>query len=297
MSELENLPERGMRVPPLLTWGALGVLVALGIRALSSQVEASGFLTMDTRRSCLQELSPSVGIASWVDRRWERSLSRELALLADVATLDRGAFEAVVREIETYPFVKRVANAEVLWPDGMSVEIQFRKPVACLAVDGEFLTASESGVVLPGRWSAPPEIAGAALPVLARDSFSRSLVRPGEQLVDRDLLDALALSNSMAYFLDLPNRADLGPVVIDAMQADQTSLEVFGIVLELEYERRIVFGRSPSTDEPGELPVRHKWASVARGLEALRGGLDWVLLDVRWDDAAFVTRAGEEGTL
>jgi hypothetical protein len=297
MSELENPPERGLRVPPLLTLLVLGLLATLAVRSLSSTVQASGFLTIDTRRSRVEPLSHSVKIAPWVDPRWERRLSRELALLADVGTLDRAAFLAVVGEIEAYSFVERVGVSEVLWPDGMSVEIQFRKPVACLAVDGEFLTASHSGIVLPGRWSAPPEIDGAALPVLARDSFSRALVRPGVQLFDPDLLDALAVSRSMTEFLDVQNRSELGPVVIDAMQADLTSLEVFGIVLDLEYERRIVFGRSPVAGEPGELPPQRKWDSVARGLRALQEGLDWVLLDVRWDDPTFLTRAGEEGTL
>ena len=144
-------------------------------------------------------------------------------------------------------------------------------------------TTSGTGLVLPGAWQEPPQIDGVSLPVIARAAFSRYDVRPGMQLVDQDLSDALAVVESMEWQLSREARQELGPVVIDALRAAETSLEVLGIVIDQEYERRIVFGRSPDAGEPGELPVDRKWASVTRGLDALRGGLDWRLLDVRWD--------------
>ena len=58
--------------------------------------------------------------------------------------------------------------------------------------------------------------------------------------------------------------------------------------LFIEDRRRIWFGRVPDGSAPGELPAADKWASVSRGMVALREGRSWSLLDVRWDDPQVV---------
>lgn len=284
-------------LPPVVLVVVFALLGIVTIRALTQDVAAKSFLAIDTRRSRVEPIRPGAGLAVWIDPRWERRLSNSLAELADVSVEDTDGIEAVVREIAAYPFVAEVGEPRVVWPDGVTVPVRFERPVACIAVDGEFLTTTSAARVLPGPWQFPPELSGMPLPILARDSFARSDVRPGVDLEDRDLLDALAVVDSMEAWLSFEDRADLGPIVIDAMRAEETSLEEFGIVIDLEYERRIVFGRSPLAGEPGELPAANKWASVARGIDALRGGLDWSLLDVRWDEPNYVTHDGEEGTL
>ncbi len=296
-SEPEDSAERRLSIPPLVLLILGGLVAALGFRALSRSLHAKGFTSVDTRRSCVVALDEGAALATWIDPRWERLLSRDLAALADVSSFDGEAFDALVREIEARPFVAEVGRANILWPDGMSIEIRFERPVACLGVDGEFLTVSSGGIVLPGPWPMPPEIDAAPLPILAGRGYSREELRPGVPLTSPELYDALVVANSMEEYLPVSDRRELGPLVIDASRAEQASLEVPGIVLDLEYGRRILFGRAPGGAAPGELPAAAKWNSVSRGVEGLRTGLDWQLLDVRWDEPRYVTRDGEEGSL
>ena len=73
--------------------------------------------------------------------------------------------------------------------------------------------------------------------------------------------------------------------------------------MRLEGRRTILFGRSPNLGEPGELPVRSKWALISRALSLCApgapdggeaGGVDWELVDVRWDQGAIRLRSEEE---
>lgn len=289
--------DRSTWMPPLALFVLGGVAIVLVIRALAADVHAKGFVSINTLQSRVLPLDESSSLAGWIDPRWERSLSRFLAEFEDVSALDEDAIEGLVAEIGSLVFVAEVGTASVVWPDGLAVEIRFEKPVACLGVDGKFLTTSAAGLVLPGSWTSTPEIDGASLPILSAQAYSRGELRPGVICQTRALVDALCVANSLDAELGLEDRRDLGPVVIDASRAPEASLKVPGIVLDLEFGRRILFGRAPDGLAPGELPAALKWESVARGVNALRGGLDWAILDVRWDEPRYVTREGEEGSL
>ena len=289
--------DRSFRIPPLALC-AIGVLAVVFVfRTLAADLEAKGFATISTLSSRVLPMEEGLSIPEWVDPRWERELSRFVAEFEDLSASDQQSIEGLVREIESRSYVAEVGTASVLWPDGLAVEIRFEKPTACLGVEGEFLTTSATGTVLPGAWASPPEVRGAPLPVLSAESYSRAEVRPGLDLVDPALFAALRVANSMQAHLSSEERRELGPVVIDASGEGEISLQLPGIVLDLEFGRRIFFGRAPGGDAPGELPAGLKWPSVARGVEALQSGMDWILLDVRWDEPMYVTREGEEGSL
>ena len=71
------------------------------------------------------------------------------------------------------------------------------------------------------------------------------------------------------------------------------------MVLELENQRRILFGRAPWNGEPGELPSELKFRSIAKAAQLLRGSehsapQDWSVIDVRWDMPSIQTRAQPE---
>lgn len=289
--------DRSARIPPLVFLILGGLIAVLVFRTLAADVHAKGFVSINTLRSRVLPREDSAALAGWIDPRWERSLSRFLAEFEDVSALDQAGIEGLVAEVESRIYVAEVGTASVVWPDGLSVEIRFERPVACVGIDGSFFTTSDAGLVLPGSWASVPDVDGAPLPVLSTQAHSRSELRPGVTCQTRELDDALCVANSLAAELGFEDRRDLGPVVIDASRAREASLQVPGIVLDLEFGRRILFGRAPGGDAPGELPARLKWQSVKLGVDALRGGLDWAILDVRWDEARYVTREGEEGSL
>ena len=41
-----------------------------------------------------------------------------------------------------------MGTPEVVWPDGLKLDVRFERPVACLRVEGEFLCVSEAGALI-----------------------------------------------------------------------------------------------------------------------------------------------------
>lgn len=260
------------------------VLLGFALEALSESVADFGFTRIDTRRSRL-ELAPGA-----VDPRWEEWLSGRLAAFGSVSTLDDEGLEALTASIAAAPFVAEVGRPSVLWPDGLSLELRLRQPVACIARGHDYLLVSHDGTILPGLWQGPPALehdgTRCVLPVLGPLDTAFEHVQPGDFLTEPRHLDALRVAVSMERLLAATDRATLGPIVIDAERARQASVEEAGVRLWLEDRRLVLFGRAPWSEAPGELPAERKWASLSAGLERLRRGdpqLDWELLDVRWD--------------
>jgi hypothetical protein len=257
---------------------------------LNQRVEAGQYAVIETGRLRL-DAGPG-----WVDPRWEEELAWLVADLGDVSADDRAALRALAREVESLSFVRAVGEPVVLWPDGLRLEIELREPVACLRVGRQYVPIAVDGTVLSGRWSAPPDRGSGYLPVLV----PRRPLRPvaGDVPDDRALLDGLSVAASLWSELTPGDLARLGRIVIDARRARETTVEEPGTVLLLENMRTVWFGRSPNLDEPGETPVRLKWASLARALELLdassgRERVDWELADVRWDRPSLLPRGGD----
>ena len=276
-------------------WGTLLLLVAVvaaggWLVALRRDVLASGFAHVDTARARL-DVGPG-----WVDPRWEEELRWSLAELPPPAADDRAALEDVARRVAAHSFVAAVEDLRVVWPDGLRVELRLREPVACVHVGRHFLTVAEDGTLLSGRWPSPPARDAGFLPVLrVLDDLERTgSRRPGARLEEPAALDGLAIAASLWRDLPAAAQARLGRCVIDARRARAASVEEPGARLLLEGERTVLFGRSPNLGEPGELPVATKWAHVDAALRLLEPdgardeapeGLDWEVLDARWDRA------------
>jgi hypothetical protein len=266
-----------------------GVWLAGRIGASSGAV-AEPFAVIDPRYARLD------GYAEFVDDRWRPVLAARLARLPEISAEDPEPLEPIRATLASLPFVAEVGVGSVLWPDGYRVTVRLRKPAACLHVvsgpgDGGYLLVAEDGVVLPGEWKRPPWVAGGWLPVLGPleepAHGSDATLRPGAKIGERRHLDALAVAVSMRAALAADDFETLGAPVIDATNARAASVAEPGVVIELEEGRRVLFGRAPNSGEPGELPVEHKWESLAKAARALRPTTvdrrDWSVLDVRWD--------------
>lgn len=274
-----------------LRWVALVALLVALVNFLASmrrEVEAGGLGEVHTDRARL-ETGPG-----WVDPRWQDELRAALAELDDLAADDREAALGLQRHIASLSFVESAGEVSAIWPDGLRVEVELREPVACVHLGRHFYGVAADGTVLSGRWPTPPARDTGFLPVIelgpSTDAGRRA--SPGVRLEDPAAVDGLSVAVSMWRELDARGLARLGRCVIDARRARFASVEEAGTVLRLEGRRAVWFGRSPNLDEPGELPVREKWGHLAAGLALLEpdparsehpAGLDWDLLDVRWD--------------
>jgi len=267
---------------------AVGSIWALG--RLAEPVEAAEFTRIDLRRLRLQ---PTQG--GFSDPRWELELVAKLAGLPTPDSHDVAALAAVAKSVAELPFVAETGTPRVLWPDGVEVPVRLREPVACVRTGQEFRLVSEDGIVLPGSWVEPPQVAGRPLPVIGPNDGAFDKRPAGWRLAERRHQDALAVAVSMRRDLPAEDAATLGPLLIDATRSPATSVEEPGTLLELGEKRLVLFGRAPGSGQPGELPDELKWRSLSRAAALLRGeggapAQDWSVVDLRWDTPAIRPR-------
>ncbi|MFT4538444.1 MAG: hypothetical protein ACI841_004831 [Planctomycetota bacterium] len=271
-------PERRRGGVPI--WVPLGLLaLTAGVLAgkLGTETHAAGVSVIDVQSFDLRIRR------GWMLPDWEARLANFLARADDLSAHDRDQIEALAQELEGLSFVAEVGVPEVIWPDGLSLPVRLHIPAANIRVGSAFLIVSEEGVVLAGASSTPHAAFGLPLPVLGPLDGSCDSLRAGDSLQRADMIDALATARSMWQHLNVDLLADLGRVMIDASDAEAPDGFEGGVRIDLEGRRRIQFGRAARGDPAGELPVAMKWHSVARGIQELRAGGDWDLLDVRWD--------------
>jgi len=231
----------------------------------------------------------------WVDPRWQQVAAARLAALGPIDATVPTDVARVVDELTALAFVEEVGFPTTIWPDGLRVPLRTADVVACARIGRHFQPLSAEGRVLPGRWPTPPPAGAGFLPVVGPVTADRRHLATGDRLDDAPGLDGLDVARSLWEHCDDRTVERLGRVVIDATNAPRTAPDEPGTRLLLERGREVLFGRVPSADEPGELPVASKWRSVARTLELEVGPdpLDWAVVDVRWDRPELVPREPE----
>jgi len=223
----------------------------------------------------------------WADSRWIDSLEGA-ALDCDPFVIgDESALADLGQTLLAFPFVERIDELRASRREGLSVGIALRRPVACIPVGQHFLLVARDAVVLPGRWDTPPRCESGFLPVIGPEGDAELFLHalPGDWLVDPAHLAAIDVACSMIEHLDELARNRLGRTRIDAGMAAAASVLEPGVMIYLENKRLCLFGRAPSTSEPGELPVHMKWAALADALALLEQDppVEWEHVDCRWD--------------
>lgn len=230
----------------------------------------------------------------WADPRWLERVRGVLADESPFALAGPAPLADLAERLGGLSFVERVERC-ALGPAGLELELGLREPVACIPVGAEFALVDEDGVVLEGRWPLPPRIGRVFLPVLGPlDDALFARARAGDWLVEPEHTGALDVALSLAANLGVEERAALGRIVIDARGAQGASVSEPGVRLELEGARLALFGRAPSSGEPGELAARSKWQALVRALELFERdpeGGDWDLVDLRWDRPELALRS------
>ena len=267
----------------LVLW-AVCLCTALGLRKRASE---EGFGWIDPSLLTLGELGDGC------DPRWGRVFEDLAASFPLLRSDDEEGIAELVAAVDDLSFVREVHAAEVLWPDGLALEVSLHLPVACVPVGERFQPIADDGTLLPGMWPVPPIVRGQTLPVVGPLDDGHDLflhARAGDFLAEPEHLAALDVALSISEHLSEDDRRLLGAVVIDASGVDE-----FGepnVRIELACGRSVIFGRAPSVDAPGELPVERKWIGVAHALEELEPqgpnaqpdpSQDWRSVDVRWD--------------
>jgi hypothetical protein len=280
---------RGVRRPGRFGGAALplvllcGAVALLGWRGLERRAAERGFGWIDPATLDV------AGLPGWVDPRWRLELEELLFALAPVRSDDEAGLAAIAGAIAELSFVARVGRPEVVWPHGLRLAIELREPVACVPTGRRYRMVASDGTLLSGLWPTPPCLGGSCLPVIGPredEGGLFDLARAGDWLAEPEHTDALDVALSLLRTLEPRERTWLGPVVIDASRARRASVAEPGVRLELVGERVALFGRTPSSGEPGELEAETKWRSLVRALalaDSPHPAAEWTLVDLRWD--------------
>lgn len=272
-------------------WLALALAIlalALASQRLRRAAEVQGFHRIDPSRV---DLGPGLAEAG-LPHEWSARVANALARLGELSSLDEDLIERVRGELAALAFVAEVGPARVLWPDGVTVDVRFRVPVACVQSGPDFVPVARDGVILPGYWPAPPDFGLGLLPVLGPNDGSFDEALAGDVLIEDRHLDALSIAVSLREHLTPLEIDRLGRCLIDAEASPFASVDEPGAFLALDEGRRVLWGRVPRSAPPGELDEGTKWSHVLDALGYLEGpdASDWSFVDVRWDRATLGAR-------
>lgn len=227
-------------------------------------------------------------LPDWADPRWAEEFQELVDAWPDLSCADESGLRELVDAIAGLSFVAEVGELSVEHGE-IALDVELSEPVACIPSGPYFQLVALDGTILSGAWPIPPRLGMRFLPVIgplsdANGLFAEAL--PGDMLAEPEHRAALEMVAGLREHLDESEISLLGRVLIDASTADVQSERDLGILLELERGRTIVFGRSPNTSAPGELPSAAKWKSVKNALALQASGdpsSEWRWLDVRWD--------------
>ncbi len=188
-------------------------------------------------------------------------LPREFSLLDDKLTAN------VARAFLQHPWIAKVVSVKKSSPATVSVEVEYRQPVGMVQVKGGRFPIDAAGVVLP-----PADFTAddAKVYPLIQGLEPPKGMRPGKSWKTSGLIAAARLAELLAPKW---NGLQLESIVVPKNSDSQS--DPSRIVLELRSRggSKIIWGRSPETDYPGELTPVQKVGRLEKYLAEF-GGFD-----------------------
>jgi hypothetical protein len=184
----------------------------------------------------------------------QAGLPRQFSVLSENLTPD------IANAFRQHPWVAKVIRVRKLFPAAVTVELEYRKPVAMAQVPGGRIPIDIDGTVLP---TADFSTADSGEFPLIQNVTSRLKVRPGNVWNDPAILAAASLANLLgSKWKSLKLEAISVPRTIDPnMRSTDVPLELVG-----RGGSRIVWGRGPGSDHPGELEATQKIRRIEKYL-------------------------------
>ncbi len=184
----------------------------------------------------------------------QADLPRELSVLSESLASE------VADAFRRHPWVSKVIRVRKSFPSAITVELEYRQPVAMAQVPGGRVPIDIHGVILPSADFSP--IDTNRFPVI-RAVDSKPHARPGNVWNDPSILAAARLASLLGgKWKSLKLEAISVPRITDS------SIDPNDVVLELigQGGSRIVWGRAPGSDHPGELEASQKIRRVEKYL-------------------------------
>jgi hypothetical protein len=204
---------------------------------------------------------PTAGVpADLVARVQKRELLPDTLSLLDPA-LPKTLAEAFAR----HPWIERVVEVRNQFPAKVTVRVEYRQPVAMVVVkDGQY-PVDGNGVLLPPGDFAGPDIEP-LIPI--RGVVTTPYAAEGRPWTDPAVLAAADLARYLG-----PRWKDLKLTAIRVAQPASADAKPEEIPLELETAggSRILWGRTPKSQHPGELTGTQKLGRIEKYLAEFDG--------------------------
>jgi hypothetical protein len=199
----------------------------------------------------------------WVPRTFLRQVAREGGLPDKLSLLDAGLVDEVAAAFQKHPWVDHVVSVRKEFPHRLTVVLEYRKPAAFVVTPTERFAIDKNAILLP-----PPDLPPAEdeFPMIV-NAHSAPPTGAGNEWHDRTIEDAARLADVLGpSWKKLQLRAIEVPQLVENAKPDDAVY-----TLRTTGGSRIIWGRAPGGDHPGELTPEQKVGRLEEYL-ARKGG-------------------------
>jgi hypothetical protein len=186
----------------------------------------------------------------WVPRTFLRQVVRKGELPEELSMLDAQLVDDVAAAFQKHPWVERVVSVRKEFPHRVTVVLEYRKPAACVVTSAERFAIDKNAVLLP-----PPDLPPAEdeFPMIT-NVHSSPPTEAGSTWHDRTIEDAAKIADALGPSW---KKLQLRSIEIPAAPENAKPEDLI-YALRTTGGSRIIWGRAPGGDHPGELTAEQK---------------------------------------
>jgi hypothetical protein len=187
----------------------------------------------------------------WVPRTFLRQVVREGSLPNELSMLDARLVDDVAAAFQKHPWVDRVVSVRKEFPHRVIVVLEYRKPAAFVITPAERFAIDKHAVLLP-----PPDLppAEGEFPEIT-NARSAAPAEAGSTWHDRTIEDAAKIADVLGPSW---KKLQLRAIEIPALPENDAKPNDAVYSLRTTGGSRIIWGRAPGSDHPGELTPEQK---------------------------------------
>jgi cell division septal protein FtsQ len=183
----------------------------------------------------------------WVPQTLIQQVAEQASLPEHVSLLDDSLVETVARAFRQHPWVEKVVRVRKSYPARLEVELEYRKPVAMVEVKQGLYPIDASGILLPPTDFSITDTKNYPLVSSVRTTPQSAA---GNAWGDPVVLGAAQIS---AVLSARWKEFSLVEIRVPTGSAEDGVYQLY-----TKGGSRIVWGRSPASDHPGELSAEQK---------------------------------------
>lgn len=199
----------------------------------------------------------------WIPRHLVEQVLEQANLAGDLSLLDDNLSKNIAEAFELHPWVEKVISVKKSFPAAVDVQLDYRRPVAMVQVKQGMYPVDPQGILLPPEDFA---VSDTKLYPVIINVHSTPQGPAGSSWGDPAVIGAAKLADALAAHWKKFKLAS-----IECPRGTAASEQMF--VLLSEGGSRIMWGRVPGSDHPGELSLDQKIGRLKYVIDK-RGGFD-----------------------